>query len=73
MCMKNPFIVRWVIRRADDGEREGAHLISNVVTDEANETSGYGIQKTYLQVTGVKVSFHEEYKVEVKVYSIHNK
>ena len=57
-----------MIRHAND---EGAHLISNAVTDEANEMSEYGIEKTYLQVTGEKVSFHEEYKVEVKVYSIH--
>ena len=56
-----------MIQRADDGEQEGAYLISNVVTNEANEMSGYGIEKTYLQVKN-RVSIKErEYKVEVKV------
>ena len=59
-------VVRWVIQHADGGEQEGAHLISNAVTDEANEMRKIGVAKTYLQVKN-RVSFKEEYNVEVKV------
>jgi hypothetical protein len=67
--MINPYIVRWVIKHADGGEDVGAHLISNAVTDEANEMSGFSVIKTYLEVKNRITA--KEYNVQVKVtYSI---